>query len=166
MGPLDSLTVWLEHTQASQTIQVVSWIIPTVQTIHILAIAAVIGSMGLVDLRVLGVVGRSQSLSSVSSRLIPWVWFALVVLFLTGCVMIVGEPARSLTNVIFQTKMILVLTVGVLTFFLQRILSGAPDTSPLSAKLIALVSLFIWAAIVFAGRWIAYGDSLAVLFGN
>lgn len=166
MGPLNSLTLWLEHTQASQTIQVVSWIIPTVQTIHILAIAAVIGSMSLVDLRVLGVVGRAQSLSSVSTRLIPWVWGALIVLLLTGLVMIVGEPGRSLTNPIFQFKMLMVLTVGALTLALQSLLKRSPDAAPGVARLIALVSLLIWVLIIFAGRWIAYGDSIAVIFGT
>ena len=154
---------WLANTPASQTIKEIGWIIPTVQTIHILAIAAVVGSMVLLDLRVLGLAARAQSLSSVSERLIPWVWRALVVLLLTGIVMVTGEPGRSLVNSIFQIKMALVIIAAVLTFFLQRSLrakGAAADTAPMDAKAIAALSLVTWVLIVFAGRWIAYGDTL------
>ena len=158
-SPLESFVEWLAQTPISQTIQKVDWIIPTAQTIHILAIAAVIGSMGLLDLRVLGVAARSQSLSSVSQRLLPWVWRALIVLLLSGLVLITGEPGRSLVNTIFQVKMLLVVLAAVLTFFLERSLR-ARDDAPADAKAIAAFSLAIWIAIVFAGRWIAYGDTL------
>ncbi len=156
---------WLSQTPLSQTIQSVSWIIPTVQTIHILAIAGVIGSMVLLDLRVLGIAARTQSLSSVSHRLLPWVWCALIVLLLSGSVLITGEPGRSLVNLIFQVKMALVLLAAVLTFFLQRSLNATAATAeayhaPASAKAIAAISLVVWVTIVFAGRWIAYGDTL------
>ena len=162
-SPLQHFVAWLGQTPASQTIQKVSWIIPTVQTIHILAIAAVIGSMVLLDLRVLGIAARKQSLASVSRRLLPWAWCALIVLLLSGSVMITGEPRRSLVNFIFQVKMALVVLAAVLTFFLQRSLREGGDerqTAPGGAKAIAAVSLALWVAIVFAGRWIAYGDTL------
>lgn len=153
---------WLAKTPVSQTIQKVGWIIPTVQTIHILAIAAVVGSMVLLDLRVLGIAARAQSLSSVSHRLLPWVWRALIVLLLSGLVMVTGEPGRSLVNTIFQVKMALVMLAAVLTFFLQRDLyaHAASDAASAGAKTIAAFSLALWVAIVFAGRWIAYGDTL------
>lgn len=161
-SPLQHLVDWLAQTQASQTIKEIDWIVPTVQTIHILAIAAVVGSMALLDLRVLGIAARAQSLSSVSHRLLPWVWRALIVLLLSGLIMVTGEPGRSITNSIFQVKMALVIFAAILTFFLQRSLKAkaAADTAPTGAKVIAALSLAVWVLIVFAGRWIAYGDTL------
>ena len=161
-SPLENFVDWLAQTPVSQTIQKIGWIIPTVQTIHILSIAAVIGSMVLLDLRVLGIAARTQSLESVSRRLLPWVWRALIVLLLSGAVMVTGEPGRSLVNSIFQLKMALVIVAGVLTFFLQRSLGRASATvdAPGDAKAIAALSLVLWVAIVFAGRWIAYGNTL------
>ncbi|HXZ68486.1 MAG TPA: DUF6644 family protein, partial [Alphaproteobacteria bacterium] len=102
-----------------------------------------------------------QSLSSVSERLIPWVWRALIVLLFTGLVLITGEPGRSLVNSIFQVKMALVIVAIALTLFLQRSLraKGAADVGA-GAKAIAALSLVTWVLIVFAGRWIAYGDTL------
>jgi Family of unknown function (DUF6644) len=166
-SPLEHFVEWLAHTPVSQTIQKVSWIIPTVQTIHILSIGVVISSMVLLDLRVLGIAARAQSLPSISGRLLPWAWCALIVLLLSGLVMITGEPGRSLVNLIFQVKMALVLLAAGLTFFLQRSLrniaavAGAEAyNAPAGAKAIAAFSLAVWITIVFAGRWIAYGDTL------
>jgi hypothetical protein len=118
--------------------------------------------MVLLDLRVLGVAARAQSLSSISERLLPWVWRALIVLLLSGLIMVTGEPGRSITNSIFQVKMALVIVAAALTFFLQRSLraKAATDAAPTDAKMIAALSLVVWVLIVFAGRWIAYGDTL------
>jgi uncharacterized membrane protein len=162
------LIAWLEKTELSQTIQIIPWIIPLTQTIHILAIAAVIGSMGLLDLRVLGLAARGQSLPSVRKRLLPWMWRALIVLFLSGCILVIGEPGRSLANPIFQVKMLLVLIAIVTSVLFARSLrtvdaAGDEARAPVFAKMAAFVSLLLWICIVFAGRWIAYGDTFFVL---
>ena len=44
---LDEFNTWLGATPASQFIQKVLWIIPTVQIAHILAISAVLASMAM-----------------------------------------------------------------------------------------------------------------------
>src|SRR5438552_18413903 len=107
---LDRFCSWLEQTPLSQAIQTTSWVVPSVQTIHILAIAAVMSSVLMLDLRLLGVVGRDQPLARVCARFRPVIWWALPVLLATGIVMIIGEPARSRANPIFQLQMILLLS--------------------------------------------------------
>jgi hypothetical protein len=163
-SPLNELADWLVATPASDTIKNISWIIPLTQTTHILGIAAVISATGMIDLRVLGLAGRSQSLASVVSRLLPWIWYALIVLLLTGSILIIGEPGRSLVNPIFQLKMGLLLAAIALTLLLRtgisKTLNAGGASAPLGVKLIALLSLALWIAILFAGRWIAYGDTL------
>ena len=79
-------------------------------------------------------------------------------LLITGIVMIVGEPARSLKNPVFQLKMALLLAAMAVTALHQLRLARrhALPNGRGTALLIALPSLGLWAAIVFAGRWIAY----------
>jgi len=142
---LDKFCSWLEQTPLSQTIQSTSWVVPTVQTIHILAIAAVMSSVLMLDLRLLGVVGTDQPLARVTSRFRPVIWWTLPILLATGAVMIIGEPARSLANSVFQLKMLLLLAaIGVTAAFHQ------------GPRIVAVLSLALWIGIVFAGRWIAY----------
>ncbi len=159
---LDQFCAWIEQTPLSQTIQVTGWFVPTVQTIHILAVAAVMASIMMLDLRLLGIVGKDLSLARVSKRYRPIIWWALPVLLLTGILMITGEPVRSLENPVFQLKMLLLIAVIIITLAYQAPLNKdtgfweASSSRRGAIKLIAILSLLLWIAIVCAGRWIAY----------
>jgi len=160
--PINVVCAWLEQTSLSHTIQVMSWIIPTVQTVHILAIAAVAGSALMIDLRLIGVLAADQSPRDVSARFLPFVWWPLLVLLATGAIMIIGEPARSLKNPAFQLKMTLLVAVLVVTLLIQRLLRRDPAFGDRgrgqrrTAVAIAVLSMLLWCSIIFAGRWIAY----------
>jgi hypothetical protein len=159
---LNEICVWLDHTALSQAIQVTNWVVPTVQTIHILAIAVVVSSALMIDLRLIGVFWADRPLSEVSSRFLPLVWWPLLVLLATGAIMIIAEPARSLKNPAFQLKMTLLVAALIVTGlfqFLQRRNAAFGDLhsgSRAVATALAIVSMLLWSAIVFAGRWIAY----------
>jgi hypothetical protein len=159
---LDHFCAWLEQTQLSQAMQVITWIVPTVQTVHILAIAAVMSSVLMLNLRLLGVTGSDQPLAAVSARFRPVIWWTLPVLLVSGAMLIVGEPVRSLENAFFQIKMVLLLSVIIITLGYQVPLNkdagfwDATNGRRGAIKLIATISLLLWVGIVCAGRWIAY----------
>ncbi len=162
LNTLRAFSEWLSSTGMSLTIQNVSWIIPAVQTIHIVCVAVVITAVFLVDLRILGVFAPAQTLASLSHRFLTWIWYAIVVLLITGALLIIGEPARSLMNPAFFAKMVMLIAVAGLTLVIQRPLAtdaGYWDASGgrrVTLKAIAVASLVLWSCIVFAGRWIAY----------
>ena len=81
---MQAFSDWLAATPLSMQIKTVEWIIPTVQTIHILSISIVMSSAAMVDLRVLGVLSRGQPLADVAHRFVPWIWWTLIVLLLSG----------------------------------------------------------------------------------
>lgn len=159
---LHSFAQWLSETPLSLIIQNVSWIIPMTQSVHILSIAIVVSSVLMVDLRLLNLVGRGQPMVVYTGRFLPWIWPTLAVLLLTGSILIIGEPARSLENPSFQLKMVLLILAIVTTAALQR--PTLKDASyweassgrKTAAKVLAVISLCLWVGIVFAGRWIAY----------
>jgi hypothetical protein len=161
---LDDFIHWLSATAASQLIQKVFWIIPTVQAVHILAISVVLASMAMFDLRLLGLAGRRNSIASLSRRFMPWLWGALIVLAASGSILIVGEPKRSLGNPTFLWKMCMLATAIIVTLGFQSVLKrdlagGSADLAPphvTLAKITGLLSLTLWAAIAVAGRLIAY----------
>jgi len=153
---------WLSVTPVSMTLQSVEWIIPTVQSVHILAIAIVMSSVIMVDLRLMGLTGHTQSISGMARRFIPWVWWALLALLLSGAVLITAEPRRDLLNPVFQAKMaLLVVAIGVTVIFQETVRRNMEfwDLSPsrrMGAWATAVISLLVWTAIVGCGRWIAY----------
>jgi hypothetical protein len=159
---LRDLSKWLAATPLSHTIQTDGWIIPTLQTIHILAVAVLFSSAILVDLRFWGVLQRDAPLAEVAHRFLPAIWPVLVILLITGGLLIVGEPRRSLLNTTFYLKMTLLVVAVVLTAALQWSLSSAPEFwdksrgRRIAGGLVATLSILVWSGILFAGRWIAY----------
>ncbi len=159
---LQHFAVWLSATPVSMFIQNVLWIIPAVQTVHILAIATVLSSVAMIDMRIFGLIGRDATMAETAGRYIPWIWWSLLVLAVTGITLITGEPVRSLTNPAFQLKMLMLVVAMTVTIIFQRTLRRNADFwegSARSAGLIrtaAFATLLLWFAIAVAGRWIAY----------
>ena len=159
---LSELSKWLAATSLSHTIQSVGWIIPTLQTIHILCVAVVFSSAILVDFRVLRLFERDVPLADISRRFLLPIWPVLLVLLVTGSLLIIGEPRRSLLNSTFYLKMALLLVALLLTFGLQRSIASSPGFwdkdrgRRMAGKALATLSIAVWCGILFAGRWIAY----------
>ena len=155
-------TEWLAQTSFSLAIQTHEWVIPTVQSIHIVAIGIVLASVFMIDLRVLGLAGRDQSLTETTNRFGPWLTAALCVLLVTGILMVVGEPARELLAFSFWLKMFLVaagtLIAAIFQIALRRNEAYWEESvaKRRSTKSLAILTLFIWVAIVILGRFIAY----------
>jgi hypothetical protein len=159
---LSDLSKWLAATSLSHTIQTTTWIIPTLQTIHILCVAALFSSAVLVDLRIWRLTQRDVPLSDVGRRFLPLIWPVVIVLLLTGSLLIVGEPRRSLLNDTFYIKMALLAFALVLTGLLQWSLTSAPGFwerdigRRIAGRVAAVASIVAWSSIIFAGRFIAY----------
>ena len=117
---------------------------------------------GLVDLRLLRLLQRDVPLPEVARRFLPVIWPVLLVLLVTGGLLIIGEPRRSLLNTTFYFKMALLAAAVVVTVGLQWSIASAPEfwernlPRRLAGGLAATVSILIWCGVLFAGRWIAY----------
>jgi hypothetical protein len=153
---------WVQGTRLSVVLQETSWAVPALQTVHILAIASVFVCTVLLSLRILGVSAAEYTLPAVAQRLLPVVWWSVPVLLVTGSLLIVAEPARSLQNWAFQAKMLLLIVVLTSTVVFQRSLPRDATTvrrQRLRAALhgtYALLSLALWLSVIVAGRFIAY----------
>ncbi len=149
---------WLAATPLSAGLGSTKWAVPAIQTVHILAIAAVLSSALMLELRVLEVDGRSQSMRQAGRRFVPWLIGGLIVLAATGALLIISEPSRSLLNAAFWSKMGLLLFALTATFGLQgaqwRMAAAEPPHA--NVRVLAVITLLLWCAIVVAGRWIAY----------
>ena len=91
-------------------------------------------------------------------RLNAWVGIGLAVLLLSGALLIIGEPGRSLLNIIFQTKMVLLLAALSVFVLLARRLQrlDTPERATSIERALATFLVLLWVAIIACGRWIAY----------
>ena len=131
---------------------------PIVQTVHLLGIAVVMSSVVLLDLRILGLALQSQGVQELTRRVMPWVWWTLPVMLLSGLPFVFARPQRYFTNPIFGLKFALLLPAVALAALLH--LNGVRKPDHVGTKVIAAVSLLLWIGVVLAGRWIAYVDYL------
>lgn len=155
---LEALSRWLETFRLHTAMQDDQWIVPTVQTIHILAIGFVFSSSMILALRAAHVSGIDWSPAQWGRRLNRWMGGSLVVLLLSGAILIVGEPARSLLSPVFQLKMVLVIVTGILAYLLATRLERlhGPERPSGPERGLAVLIVVGWVAVISAGRWIAY----------
>jgi len=159
---LVELSIWISNTPMSLAIQTHFWAIPTIQTFHIMALAGLFGSALLMNLRIVGLSGGTSTLPQTIGRYVPWIWWGLLVLLITGFLLMVGEPVRELINPIFWIKMILVIIAALSNLWFQarvRRKSAAWDSGTggrIAIRSAAVALILLWCAIMVAGRWIAY----------
>jgi uncharacterized membrane protein len=164
---LQELSDWLTQTPLntvfSDTTRIETWlIIPVSQTVHILGVAVVMTAVGMLNLQLLGVRVTKQSFADLSARWMPWVWSAMVVLFITGAVQTIAEPTRELMNNTFRIKVVMLLiAIAITVVYRAQVKKDAKYWERSGERralgyALASVSLVLWLGIVAAGRLIAY----------
>jgi len=139
---------------------------PIIQTVHILGIAVVMATVVMLDLRILGLAVRSQQISEMTNRLLPWLWWALGSNLVSGGFFVVGRPIRYFNNPVFGWKVSFLIPAILLTLFFHLMSRTEPGYWELNsnrlwtARGIALLSLGLWIMVAMAGRWIAYSEYL------
>jgi len=138
------------------------WAIPILQMTHILGIAMGFGSLLMITAKVFGIAGHSRTVAETSARYIPWMWWSLAVIVLSGGLMLFGDTVRNLINAVFWIKMILVVGAILISIWfhkgvLRRVQQGREIGS--SARVFSVVLVVMWCMIMFGGRWIAYAPA-------
>lgn len=152
----------ISNSHLSQSLQDMLWVVPVSQSTHIVALSVLFASMLMISLRLLGFGAGGHSVSQLSGALLPWMWRALLVLFLTGALQTLIEPVRQFITPIFWLKMLLVAVLALLTLWFARTLRAnaatwdAPATRPASARIFAVVSIIGWSTVIVFGRFIGY----------
>jgi hypothetical protein len=166
---LEGFSEWLEETPLSMvladTTNFWTWlIIPVSQCIHIVCVAIVMISVGVLNLRLLGIAGTRSSFAQLAAHLMPWIWGALTILFITGAIQTIAEPGRELPNVGFRTKMVLLMITVTITLIYEWTVKKNANYWELTperrkmGQVLATISMVAWIGIVTAGRLIAYMD--------
>jgi hypothetical protein len=134
----------------------VPWIWPLFETLHFFGMALLVGSVGTLDLRMLGL-GKGLPLGPMQ-KLVPWGILGFFINLITGVGFYIGNPAQY-QSWAFVFKMLFIMLAGVnaLLFYLTGLYRrvdpvAAGQDVPLPAKLIAVVSLFLWVGVIFWGR--------------
>ncbi len=151
-------------TPLSRFVQEIEGYVPAVQSLHILSIALLMAAAAMLNLRLLGWMNPSLTVSNLAQRFRKPLWWGVTGLVITGLALLLAEPERALISRVFQLKMLMLVVAVALSLRLHKsmLTAGfawdAPRAVPPTAKALALISLALWCSIIFAGRWIAYAQ--------
>lgn len=126
---------------------------PVLEVMHIAAIGIVFGTMWVVDLRLIGWMARLD-VNDLAKSVLPWTLLGFLLALMTGLTMFVMQIGELINNPMFITKILLLFVAGTNAAILHA--RGALDASNQITRFQAILSLLIWIAVIFCGRWIAY----------
>jgi len=147
---------WLTSTALSQLIQRTHGAIADIQVVHILCLATLFALALNLSLRIAGRGLAAEPLASLAGRFVPAMWICLGLLFVTGALLIIAEPHRTVGNPIFYVKMILLLVAIALTLWLASVARSEPEKRAALHVAAAWLYMLVWTGVIVAGRYIAY----------
>ena len=126
--------------------------------LHSVAMGFVVGVHVAMNLRILGIAPGIPL--SLMRRFFPVLWVGLFFVSVSGVLLLIAYPAKALTNPVFYLK----LSAIVIALFITRSLAKGvlqdpgydAERAPKKARVLAALSLFLWAGGVTSGRFLAY----------
>ena len=150
---------WLERTSLSVSINESLWLFAVIEAVHLVALAVIGGAVLAVDLRLLGFAFQKQRVAEIAKVMQPWLIWSLIGMLVTGFVLFISLAAsKYYVHDYFWVKMYFLAAAIVFSFTIRHRVIMGDDVRANSAfaKLVALVSLFLWSGVGLAGKAIGY----------
>lgn len=163
--PMVDFALWLSTKEICEWVQSHSFMVPVMQMIHIFAIAMGFGSVVLFNLRLVGRGGADTTVTQSAHRYLPWMKWSLVVLFVSGIGMVLGDPVRLLVNPVFWIKITLFVVTMLVSIVHLKTVTRKTKTSPtwdattsgsIAIRSSAYGLIILWLLIMAGGRFMAY----------
>ncbi|MBM3812981.1 MAG: hypothetical protein FJW20_15275 [Acidimicrobiia bacterium] len=147
---------WFEATAVGTAVRESLWLFPVIECVHLLALALLGGTVLVVDLRMLGLGLRAQPVAELAAKVHLWMAGSLAAMILTGVPLMLSEAVKCYYSPPFWYKMGFLVAASLFAVSIRRRVAAAEPASPVLQKLTAVVSLGLWFAVGFSGRWIAF----------
>ena len=131
------------------------WSFPILECFHIAGFAVAIGTIAIVDFRLLGLGMRRQTAPDLNRDLWLWTLAGLVVTVFSGLLLYSSDPDTYYLNLAFLFKMACLTAAIVFHYTIHRKVV-ASDTAPSHGRLVACLSLVLWASVIFGGIFIGF----------
>ena len=153
---------WLEATRLAEVVTLSQYGFAVVVGLHLLGLGFSVGLLMWMDLRLLGKVMTDTSPADLYRRLAPWMLTGFISMFVTGGMLFVAYATTAYGNIWFRLKLVAMLLAAVNAAAyhvvterrVERWVGGEP--LPLAARAAGLISISVWAVVVFAGRMMSY----------
>ncbi len=146
--------VALSHSWLGQYMQQSRWGFAVVEAIHLLGLAVLGGVVLIVDLRLLGLVLKTESARNIARGLSRTLLTSLTVMIATGIALTSEEALKCYHSPAFRWKILLLAAAVLFYFTLHRaaVLRTDKNQANLTSRLAGIVSLTLWLGVGVAGR--------------
>lgn len=162
MNFFDTFLEWLSNTSVAEAIRSGGTYFPWLECIHVVAIALVLGTIAIVDLRLVGYRSHRKSANRLIVEMLPFTWGAFVVAAISGLLMFSSNAVTYAHDMRFQFKMLLIVLAGInMAVFHSTTYRRIHEwdeviPTPSAARTAGVVSLCLWVAVAFLGRWMGF----------
>ena len=132
------------------------WAFPFAECVHIGGFAVGIGSIALVDFRMLNLGLRHETAARVLRYTEPWTLIALLFVLFSGLALFSSQVSIYRVNVAFPIKMYVLLAALIYNFTAHRKVATMVNPPPALRRVVAILSLLLWASVVFGGIFIGF----------
>jgi hypothetical protein len=135
---------------------------PGILYLHTLGLAMLAGLSVGIDVCLIG--GRPGLASAAMTNVYRIMWLGFAINALSGIALLAAYPAKALTNWVFFTKLLLIMIAMWVLEGIKGELGASRAAGSIAvssrARRLAVVSLFLWAGTILAGRLLAYTHSI------
>jgi len=149
---------WCETTALGEMVRSSLWLFPVIEAFHLVGFAVLGGVVLLMDLRLLGLVMRTQPAAQVERDARPWLLGSLSVMVVSGVLLFLSEAVKCYYSFPFRVKIVSLFLAVIFTWTLHRKVASRDDRSigPIRGRVVGLVSLVLWGLVAWGGRWIGF----------
>ncbi|MDG2090147.1 MAG: hypothetical protein P8J61_03420 [Gammaproteobacteria bacterium] len=157
---MDAFVNWIGTSSLHDWINLSPWAYPAMEIVHFTGLSILFGSLLVIDLRVAGFANFINMRDAM--KFIPLAMLGFSLNLFSGAALFSWSPETFVSNTGFQWKMGLILIAGLnaLWFWfgehtkLVKLADG--EQAEPTAKVIAMVSLLLWLAVISVARWMAF----------
>jgi len=148
---MTDFAAWLQHTAIAETIRSAPWRFPVIEIFHIAGMVLLFGTVLILNLRVFGLILRSEPVHQIAQDLTPLTLIGLAVQLVSGSLMFMVSAMKFAENAVFGVKIGLVIAAIAYHFAIHRKVAIAKDTPARRLRFSAATSLVLWASVVLVG---------------
>ena len=142
----------LQHAAWVTTLGATGWLYGLVLVVHYFALFVCVGTIVLLDLRILGVANRNLPLSPLARQLRLWTWSGFGAAVVSGFLLFATKAGLYVEVTPFHVKMLVIVLAVVAALAVEW---RVPEwdrarVMPVTATLLALISIVLWLGAILA----------------
>ena len=145
----------LEDSYIGEYVRSSLWLFPVIQSFHLIGLGILGGAVVIGDLRLMGILMRTESTRYVIRVTRSWFDFGLFTLVITGIPLFLSEAVKCYYSRAFWIKISCLLLGTLFIYFIRNPIVLSKDEN-FMIKVLGFISFSLWVVTAASGRWIGF----------